>query len=160
MDFWRVYAHAVWESQLSRKSPFRQWLSCEIDVNGLLTYYAQEYADFWEKDAQANAVPRAWIRAAMFALQSERKTTDGTPVDAAIAVHLADVDLIVSADKNFVAMANRCSEEAPSKLGRARLIQGGAIGIAELLEFIAGAGNNRKRAAAVTEESSGEIVSR
>lgn len=155
MEFWRVYASAVWGTVLSRKSPFRQWLSCEIDVNFLLTYYAQEYADFWEKDVQASSVPRAWIRAAMFALQSERRTTDGTPVDAAIAVHLADVDVIVSADKNFVAMANRCSNEAPSRLGRALLIRGGAIGIAELLEFVVAAEQNSSPSATNSEESHG-----
>lgn len=142
-DFWRVYASAVWETALTENSPFRQWLSCEIDINLLLTYYASEYSDFWAYEIQASAVPRAWIRAAMFALQSERKTTDGTPTDAAIAVHLPDVDLIVSADKNFVSIANRCHDEASFSIGRGFLIQAGKNGIDQLFEFISAARNGK-----------------
>jgi len=158
-ESWRVYAATVWENVLSSDSPFRQWLSCEIDINLLLNYYAQEYADFWEKDVQASSAPRAWIRAAMFAQQSERKTTDGTPVDAAIAVHLPDVDVIVSADKNFVTMANRCSNEAPTRLGRALLIRGGAIGVRDLLDFIA-THLSVNSASAITEDSTGKNFDR
>jgi hypothetical protein len=138
-DFWRVYASAVWETVLTENSAFRQWLSCEIEVNLLLTYYASEYSDFWAYEVQANSVPRAWIRAAMYALQSERKTTDGTPTDAAIAVHLRDVDLIISADKNFVSMVNRCQDEAPFDMGRAFLIQAGKDGVDQLFDFVSNA---------------------
>jgi hypothetical protein len=135
-DFWRVYASAIWETALSDDSPFRQWLSCDIDINLLLTYYASEHLDFWAYEVQATSVPKTWIRAAMFALQSEHKTTNGTPTDAAIAVHLTDVDMIISADKNFVSMANRCYEEAPFGMGRGFLIEAGKSGIERLFEFI------------------------
>jgi hypothetical protein len=145
-DGWRVYASAVWETVLrTENSPFQQWLSCDIDVNLLMTYYARQYLDFWAYEVQPSSVPRAWIRAAMFALQSEHKTTDGTPTDAAIAVHLPDVDLIISADKNFVSIANRCQDEAPVKMGRAFLIQGGEDGIKQLFEFIEAAGGTARK---------------
>lgn len=136
-DFWRVYLSLVWANMLSGNTAFRQWLGCSIDVDLLLTYFADEYEEFWTYEVQQSSVPRSWIRAAMFALQSERKTTNGTPTDAAIAVHLADVDSIISADKNFVAMANRCHEEAPFGLGRAFLIQAGNQGVEQLFEYIA-----------------------
>lgn len=139
-DFWRVYASAVWVTMLVENSPFRQWLDCEIDINLLLTYYGREYSDFWAHDVRVDAVPRAWIRAAMFALQSEKKITDGTPTDAAIAVHAVDVDLIVSADKNFVSMVNRCNDEAPFKMGRGLLVQSGRSGVEQLFNFISNAG--------------------
>jgi hypothetical protein len=80
----------------------------------------------------------------MYALQSERKTTDGTPTDASIAVHLPDVDFIVSADKNFVSMANRCHEEGPSISGKGFLISGGEKGIEQLFEFIQNSGESKK----------------
>jgi hypothetical protein len=138
-DGWRVYASAVWENALAQNSVFRDWLGCDIDVNLLLTLYASEFADFWAYEVQASSLPRMWIRAAMFALQSERKTTDGTPVDAAIAVNLVDVDVIVSADKNFVYMANRIHNEAPMDVGRAFLIQSGRDGVEQLFQFISDA---------------------
>lgn len=78
----------------------------------------------------------------MFALESKRKTTDGTPTDAAIAVHLLDVDLIISADKNFVSIANRCHDEAPIDIGRAFLIHAGDTGIDQLFDFISAASSS------------------
>ena len=140
-DFWRVYGHTVWETALAENSAFRDWLGCDIDLNLLLTYYAYEFFDFWAYKVQASSIPRTWIRAAMFALQSERKTTDGTPTDAAIAVHLMDVDVIVSADKNFVFMANRMHDEAPFSMGRAFPIESGRGGIEQLFQFISTANN-------------------
>lgn len=135
-DFWRVYCSGAWETMLALDSVWRQWLSCDLDINLLFTLFAEEYIDFWANEIQSSSVPRAWIRAAMFVLQSERKITDGTPTDAAIAVHLPDVDLIVSADKNFVSMANRCNVESPTKIGSAFLVQGGDTGIQQLFELI------------------------
>jgi hypothetical protein len=135
-DFWRVYGSTIWANELTRKSPFSDWMRCEIDVNLVLNYYAYEFLDFWAHEAEPSLIPRAWIRASMFALQSERKTTDGTPTDSSIAVHLPDVDLIVSADKNFVHMANRCHDEAPINIGKALLIQSGSEGIDQLFKYM------------------------
>lgn len=135
-DFWRVYAHTTWETALSTATPFRQWLSCDIDVLPLITYHAEEFMRFWASDVLAIGVPRAWIRAAMFALQSEHKVTAGTPADAQIAINLLDVDQIVSADKNFVSIVNRIRGEAPCNMGKASLIPGGDAGIEYLFNLI------------------------
>lgn len=118
VDGWRVYAMTVWENGLrSSNSPLRQWIGCVIDIDLLLSYWALAFVQFWESQVQPEDVPREWLRAAIYFLQSERKVTDGNPYDSAIAVHLIDVDIFVSADKNFVSMVNQIQDEAPFRTG-------------------------------------------
>jgi len=135
LDAWRVYALAVWTNMLQSKSAFRQWISCDIDLNLLLNYYTGDFIKFWESEVQATAVPREWLRFAVYALQSERKVTAGNPTDSAIAVHLCDADFLISADKNFVAMANQIKDEAPFKTAHGFLVAAGKDGMNQLFQM-------------------------
>jgi len=136
VDAWRVYAVTIWSNMLSCESVFKQWLGCSIDIDLLVSYRASDFVRFWQGEIQQEKVPREWIRAAMYFMQSERKVTDGNPTDSAISTHAIDVDLIVSADKNFVAMLNRLQDEAPFRTAHGVLVQAGNAGIEELLQIL------------------------
>ena len=136
VDFWRVYAEAVWGNLLfQHDSVFRQWMGCDLNLN-LLSHYYLDFVNFWAYQVKADSVPREWLRAAIYALQGDRKVTDGNPVDSAIGVHLVDVDFVISADKTFVSIVNRCHEEAPFSTASALLINAGNTGIDQLFQMI------------------------
>jgi hypothetical protein len=135
-DAWRVYAELVWSNMLSRESAFNQWLGCELDIDFLLSYGASDFLRFWQIEVQAEDVPREWIRAAIYGMQSDRKVTDGNPTDSAISTHAIDVDLIFSADKNLIAMLSRLQEETVLKIAHPILVQAGKIGIEELFNML------------------------
>lgn len=137
-DAWRVFALTVWSNMLSEETVLKQWLGCEINVELLTSYGALDFIGFWQAEAREDRVPREWIRAVVYGIQSERKVTDGNPTDSAIATHAVDVDLIVSADKNFVAMLNRIQDDAPCKTAYGVLVQAGRACIDELLHLISG----------------------
>jgi len=136
VDAWRVYAEVIWGNMLSRESMFKQWLGCELDIEFILSCDFLAFLEFWDTQAKLKDVPREWIRASVYGVQSERKVTDGNPTDSAIATHAVDVDLIASADKNFVAMLNRIQDEAPFKTAHGLLVQAGRTGIDELLQIV------------------------
>lgn len=136
VDAWRVYAVTIWSNMLSRESSFKQWLGCELDLVFLLTYGTMDFVKFWQIEVQAENVPREWIRAVIYGMQSERKVTDGNPTDSAISIHALDVDLIISADKNFIAMLNWLQSEAPFKTAQGLLVRAGNSGVEELLHLL------------------------
>ena len=136
VDAWRIYAMTIWGNMLQSKSAFRQWVGCDIDINLLLNYYASDFIKFWEFEVQLLAAPREWLRCALYVLQSERKVTNGNPTDSAIATHLYDVDIFISADKNFVTMANRIQDEAPFKTAHGFLISAGKDGMDQLFNML------------------------
>jgi hypothetical protein len=138
IDARRVYAVTIWSNMLSQESVFRQWLGCEIDINYLLSFGASDFVRFWQSEVKHENVPRQWIRSVIFGMQGERKVTDGNPTDSAISIHAVDVDLIISADKNFISMVNRIQSEAEFKCARAVLIRGGSEGISELFHLLSG----------------------
>jgi hypothetical protein len=115
----------------------REWFGCHIDIDRMIYANFDNFTNFWLHEVAAEDVPRAWLRAAIFLMQGDRKVTDGNPLDQTIGVHLVDVDLVVSADRNFVSMIKRCHDEAPFKTADAFLISGGEIGIDELFELFA-----------------------
>jgi hypothetical protein len=136
-DGWRVYASTIWANMLHGHVTAREWFGCHIDIDRMIYANFDNFTNFWLHEVAAEDVPRAWLRAAIFAMQGDRKVTDGNPLDQTIGVHLVDVDLVVSADRNFVSMIKRCHDEAPFKTADAFLISGGEIGIDELFELFA-----------------------
>lgn len=137
VEFWRVYSQTVWlNSLIEQKSSLREWMICDFDIELMISYYGLELLNFWAYEVNTNSVPREWLRAAFYILQSQRKVTDGNPVDCAIATHLVDVDIMVSADKNFISMAKQCKDEAPFSLATAYLIESGKKGIDQLFQKI------------------------
>lgn len=133
---WRVYAYTIWRNMFLSDVTTRQWMGCHIDIDRMLHGKPSDFFNFWHHEATAIALPREWLRAAVYAMQADRKVTDGNPLDATIGVHLVDVDLVVSADRNFVSMIKRCHEEAPFVTADAFLISGGDAGINQLFELL------------------------
>jgi hypothetical protein len=121
---------------LCQESAFKQWLGCEINIDFLLSYGAYDFVRFWQSEAVAENVPREWIRAVIYGMQSERKVTAGNPTDSQISIHAVDVDLIVSADKNFISMLNWINHEAPFRTAHGFLVSAGITGIEELFHLI------------------------
>ena len=136
VDAWRVYAATIWSNMLSLENAFNEWLGCELDLVFLLNYGAMDFVKFWQIEANAENLPREWIRAVIYGMQSERKVTDGNPTDSAISIHAIDVDLIISADKNFIAMLNWIHNEAPFKTAQGILVRAGNSGVEELLHLL------------------------
>lgn len=135
-DAWRVYAEGIWRNMLSQESAFTQWLGCEIDIKFLLSYGSLDFIKFWQSEVHTQNVPREWIRAVIYGMQSERKVTDGNPTDSAISIHAMDVDLLFSADKNFISMLNWLKVEAPFKTAQGILVGAGNAGVEELLHLL------------------------
>ena len=136
VDAWRGYAVTIWSNMLSRGSSFKQWLGCELDLVLLLNYGALDFVKFWQVEVKAENVPREWIRAVIYGMQSERKVTDGNPTDSSISIHAIDVDLIISADKNLITMLNWLHSEAPFKTAEGILVRAGNSGVEELLHLL------------------------
>lgn len=139
LDAWRIQSQLIWRNLLTRNTSARQWLGCELDLDFILYCDENGFLDFWDSKVRLESVPREWVRASVFGLQSERKVTDGSPTDSAIATHAIDVDFVASADKNFVAMLNRIQDQAPFKTAHGVLIQAGSAGMDDLLKLVSSA---------------------
>ena len=74
---WRVYAYTTWKNMFSSDVTTRQWMGCHIDIDHMLHETPNEFFDFWHHEATADAMPREWLRAAIFAMQADRKVTGG-----------------------------------------------------------------------------------
>ena len=134
-EAWRVYGEHVWANLLKIETPARQWLNCDLDLYDLMHGQIELYRKFWFDDADASAMPRAWLRCAFYSLQADRRVTAGTPVDQTIATHLVDVDLFVSADKAMIEMVNRCRAEAPFQMAEGFHIGAGEVGVRQLYDY-------------------------
>lgn len=122
IDLWRLTSMAGWIKTLQYPGhAYEEWLGGEI-MTAFLRIPSADLTRFWCYDVRSDRLPSQWLRAAMTYLQRFHKVTDGTPVDAQISTYLLDVDLFLSADKNFVRFAQRCRDEAPFMLARAELV--------------------------------------
>jgi hypothetical protein len=138
IEYWRMPSlHLFLNELMIFASPVREWMDCQVNFAAMLAT-PQSVNRLWLHDMQSIAVPRQWLRGSFEFLQMWRTITPGSPIDSRLSVHLVDVDVVVSADKNFVYAANRCCEQAPFKTARASLISGGPEGVKELLAVIEG----------------------
>jgi len=112
--------------------PYIDWLSPEIDISQL-TQPGQSWVRFWFYEVSTKAMPRFWLRWAFEFLQRFRRVTEGTPCDAQLATYLPEADLVVSADKAFIQIANRCRVFAPCCFAETVLIPSGRQGVDALL---------------------------
>jgi hypothetical protein len=135
-DGWRVYSATVWNNLISTEGPVREWLGCHVDLDQISGIYSGYFTNFWLYEVQSLSVRRQWISSAIYAMQADRKVTDGNPIDQTIGVHLVDVDVVISADRNLVYMFNRCHKEAPFVCASALLIDAGDVGVEQLFEYI------------------------
>lgn len=142
VEFWRLSSQRVFKRVFDESlfygtsSAYLDWLAGEVDVISALADPVS-FNRFWLYEANIQMLPRLWLRGAFEFLQSFHKVTDGTPCDSQLATYLPEADFIVSADKNFVRFVNRCGGEGPFRIARGTLISGGALGVEELLNFLA-----------------------
>jgi hypothetical protein len=137
MDAWRVYSELIWTNMLrDKKSPFWEWTQEEINLELILLDYYPQFLEFWRDEADVKKLPREWIRTALYFLQGKHKVTNGNPVDSTISVHLVDADLIASADRNFVSIANQIRGAAPFKTARGVLLEAGNDGVDNLFRMM------------------------
>ncbi|HEM8495065.1 TPA: hypothetical protein U2Q01_001519 [Burkholderia multivorans] len=97
----------------------------------------QERTRFWFHDVDPVRMPRHWLRSAFEFQQQFHKITDGTPGDCQLGTYLVDVDVMLSADKNFVRFAERCRLEAPFFVGSSVVVPGDRSAIEALLTELA-----------------------
>jgi hypothetical protein len=136
LDFWRLFVLDYLPRELDRKrSPFHEWITCSVDLSRIYSE-PESFLTFWRDEARTTALPREWMRAAFFVLQWDKKYSDGHPSDNALSTHAADVDVIVSADKAFVELINKCREEAPAKIAKAVLVAAGDEGAKQTIDLI------------------------
>ncbi|MFM0217797.1 type II toxin-antitoxin system VapC family toxin [Paraburkholderia caledonica] len=137
VELWRVKAHSHFERVLDNpEHPYAEWLEGEVNLT-MMKLHPRELTRFWLHDVDPMRMPRHWLRSAFEFLQQFHKITDGTPADGQIGTYLVDVDLMLSADKNFVRFAERCRCDAPFFVGRSALVPGGRSAIDVLLAELA-----------------------
>ncbi|MFM0348226.1 hypothetical protein [Paraburkholderia sp. RL17-347-BIC-D] len=137
VELWRVQAHSHFERALDRPGhPYADWLEGEVNLI-MMKLHPRERTRFWFHEVDRMRMPRHWLRSAFEFQQQFHKITDGTPVDGQIGTYLVDVDLMLSADRNFVRFAERCRREAPFFVGRSALVPGGPPAIDALLAELA-----------------------
>jgi hypothetical protein len=113
-------------------SPTYDWIEGEIDIERMLSDDAS-LTKFWFHDVSVQSMPRHWLRWGFEFLQRLQKTNEGTPADIQIGTYLVDVDLMLSADKRFVWIAERCREDAPFRMARSEALPANENAVAALL---------------------------
>ena len=133
VELWRIEAHSYFEQALTTPGhPYADWLEGEVNLTMMLLQ-KQERTRFWLHEVDPTKMRRHWLRSAFEFQQQFHKITDGTPGDCQLGTYLVDVDLMLSADKNFVKFAERCRCEAPFFVGRSVVVPGGQSAIEALL---------------------------
>jgi hypothetical protein len=136
VELWRTKADAYFEQALALPGhPYIDWLDGQINLTMMMLEKSQR-TRFWFHEVDPLRMPRHWLRSAFEFQQQFHKVTDGTPGDCQLGTYLVDVDLMLSADKNFVRFAERCRREAPFLVGRSVLVPGGQQAIDALLTEI------------------------
>jgi len=103
---WRITAWEGMNTALSiPKHAYRQWLDGELDVWAAMRDRAA-WLRFWFDEVREERMPRLWLRWAFQYMQMFLKVTAGTPGDAHLGTYLPEADFVVSADRNFIRMAD------------------------------------------------------
>ena len=133
---WRFDALSAFRTSMSTEGhPAIDWLEGDVDLRFML-FQAQSLTRFWLEDVETSRMPRHWLRWAFEFLQRQQKLSDGTPVDAQIGTYLIDADLMLSADKIFVRIANRVRDDAPFPLAESRTVPGDASTLDAVLDAL------------------------
>lgn len=134
VELWRLDALRHWGRALMNfDSTHREWAEGEVDIPIALSQQ-ESWAKFWLQDV--GSLPKCWLRTACEYLQRFSKVSDGAPVDVQLATYLADADVMVSADKLFVRITERCREEAPFAVAKGVRLPGGDAAATELFSLM------------------------
>lgn len=137
VQLWRIEAGLSFEQALTvPRHPYVDWLEGDVNLT-MMSLQREEQTRFWFYDVDLMRMPRHWLRSAFSFQQQFHKITDGTPCDCQLGTYLAEVDLMLSADKNFVRFAERCKREAPFFVGRSVVVPGGRAAIDALITELA-----------------------
>jgi hypothetical protein len=136
VEYWRVPSLYFFKTEFEvHTSPYREWLDYFIDVSNIKAQ-SDSLTELWYRDILSSELPRQWLRGAFEYLQSFHKTTSGTPGDSQLSSHLTDVDVVMSADKNFIRLVKQCRKDAPFTIAQEYLISAGADGVEEVFRHM------------------------
>jgi hypothetical protein len=130
LNGWTSTTHAFRQTN----HPYVEWLSA--DHFEVLSLEKASWLKFWFYETERSRMPRFWLRWAFEHYQSFYKVTGGTPGDAQLATYLPEADVVVSADKNFVRIANAVRPYAPVPIASTKLVAAAKKGVTETLGFI------------------------
>jgi len=134
VEAWRFDALEAFERALQRKHhPYFEWLGGDVEL-GMLSFDQASLRTFWLHDVTMINMPRHWLRWAFQFLQRQYAVSDGTPVDAQIGCYLVEVDLLLSADKTMVSIAQKCKDDAPFVVAESLRVPGGGACVDAVLE--------------------------
>jgi hypothetical protein len=134
VEAWRFGALSTFRQALSTDHhPYLDWLGGDLELD-MMVFQEASLEAFWLHDVELMNMPRHWLRWAFEFLQHQYAVSDGTPVDAHIGTYLVDVDLLLSADKALVRVAEKCRQDAPFPIGASFLVPGGAPCVDAVLE--------------------------
>ncbi len=136
VEMWRVDALNVFRAAMTlpHYATF-DWLTGEVDL-ALMLFQSESLVKFWMHDVDLQRMPRYWLRWGFEFLQRMQRVTDGTPVDAQLGTYLIEADLMLSADKIMVLIAERCREDAPFRIAESKVVPGGTAAVASVLRAI------------------------
>ena len=133
---WRFVAFNAFRTSMAAQGHAAiDWLGGEIDLE-LMLFQLRSLTQFWLGEVETARMPRHWLRWAFEFLQQQHKVSDGTPVDTQIGTYLLDADLMLSADRVFVRIANRVREDAPFPVAHSRAVPGGAQAVEAVLDEV------------------------
>jgi hypothetical protein len=125
-ELWRIDGLNVFRMSMAlERHALAEWLEGDVDLE-LMTFESASLVRFWAHDVEPLRMPRHWLRSSFEFLQRFHKVTDGTPADNQLGTHLVEADVMLSADKNLVRIAERCREEAPFPMARSFLVAAGS----------------------------------
>lgn len=136
VEAWRIESWNGVTYALSRPGhPYRDWISPFVELDdGLL--HSPAWVEFWLHLASAEALGRQWMRWAHSFAQRFRKVTDGSGADNQLFTYLLETDVVISADKAFLAILDECRPYAPRSLPVGRLVPAGTPGVEAVLSLL------------------------
>jgi hypothetical protein len=136
VEMWRVDALNVFRTAMTLPNyPTFDWLNGEVNLD-LMLFQSESLVKFWMHDVEVQRMPRYWLRWGFEFLQRMQRVTDGTPVDAQLGTYMIEADLMLSADKIVVLIAERCREDAPFRIAESKVVPGGSAAVASVLRAI------------------------
>lgn len=136
IEYWRIPSLYHFKAELEiYASPYREWLDYAIDVSKVQAN-SDSLTDLWLREISSDELPRQWLRGAFECMQSFHKITSGTPGDSQLSSHLIDVDVFMSADRNFIRFTEQCRKDAPFSIAQEYLISGGEDGVENVFDYI------------------------
>ncbi|MHB0911819.1 MAG: hypothetical protein ACYC2Y_00050 [Armatimonadota bacterium] len=100
---WRIHCLSTWYAAIAEKSPesrdYADWLLPYLTEGAFQN--TKSYIDFWLRDASAENVPKNCLIGLVSYYQTEHKLNHGNAVDQIHSSHFLDVDIFVTADRQF-----------------------------------------------------------